>query len=159
MDISISQVIATIINFVLTYFILRHLLFKPITKAIEDRENLIEGRIIKSEEDMKEAQKLKMENQQLLKDSKNNGKAVVEKYKEKAELVSTDIISESQKEAQVYMNRARIEIEREKEKAQEELKIKVVDLAIMISSKALGESIDEKTHRKLIEDFIAEVGV
>lgn len=159
MDIITSQVIANIINFVIIYFILRHLLFKPITKAIDDRENLIEGRINKSEEDMKEAQRLKMENQQLLKDSKSNGKAMVEKYKEKAELVSSDIISESQKEAQVYMDRARTEIEREKEKAQEELKTKVVDLAIMMSSKTLGESIDEKTHRKLIEDFIAKVGV
>ena len=52
-----------------------------------------------------------------------------------------------------------IEIQREEEKVKYELKQQVVDISVMLSEKALGESIDESKHRELINDFIEKVGI
>lgn len=57
------------------------------------------------------------------------------------------------------MERAKKETEREKQKAEEEIKSQAIELAIMLSSKALETTIDEAQHRRLIEDFIAKVGI
>ncbi len=34
----------------------------------------------------------------------------------------------------------------------------IVDLAMVAAAKVVGEALDEKAHRRLIQDFIAEVG-
>ena len=91
--------------------------------------------------------------------SKENGKAIIEDYKVKAENISSNIVSEAHSEANLIMERAKKEAEREKNKAKDEIKTQIVDLAVLMSSKALEESIDEEKQRKLIDDFISKVGI
>ncbi len=43
--------------------------------------------------------------------------------------------------------------------AEYEVKKQAVELAVELSMKALDNQIDEETHRKLIGDFIAKVGM
>jgi F-type H+-transporting ATPase subunit b len=161
MSISISNftTIMTIINFFILYFVLRHFLFKPVNSAISSRENEIVDRIKKSEEDMEKARLLKIEHENELKSAKDEGKNIVESFKSKAERLSSDIIQDAKSEAQTLMERARTETEREKEKARDEIKTQAIDLAVLLSSKALETSIDEEQHRRLIQDFIAKVGI
>ncbi|EET86773.1 F0F1 ATP synthase subunit B [Clostridium carboxidivorans P7] len=84
---------------------------------------------------------------------------MLKNIKNKAEKVSSDILKEAHEEAETIVKRAKLEAEREKEKATDEIKNQVVDLAVLVSSKALEESIDEDQHRRLIKDFIAKVGI
>lgn len=159
MEINVSQLIATIINFAILYFILRRFLFKPVNDNISKRQNEIVTNINKAEEDRKKAEEFKLENQNILSQAKSEGKNIVEDYKVKAEKVSSDIITEAREEAETIIGRARTEAEREKEKAADEIKSQVVDLAVLLSSKALEESVNEEQHRRLIKDFIAKVGI
>lgn len=159
MEIKIPQLIATIINFAILYFILRHFLFKRVNDTISNRQNEIINKINKTEDDMKKAEALKIENENNLKQARQQGKTIVEEYKIKAEKVSSDVLKEAHEEAETIIGRAKTEAEREKEKAADEIKNQVVDLAVLISSKALEESINEEQHRRLIKDFIAKVGI
>lgn len=159
MEIHWSQIIATIINFAILYFVLRHFLFKPVNDTINNRQNQIVDNINKAEEDRKKAEELRIENQSQLSQAKQEGKNIVEEYKVKADKVSTDILQEARKEAETILERAKVEAAREKEKAADEIKNQVVDLAVVLSSKALEESVNEEQHRRLIKDFIAKVGI
>lgn len=159
MEIHWSQIIATIINFAILYFVLRHFLFKPVNDTINNRQNQIVDNINKAEEDRKKAEELRIENQNQLSQAKQEGKNIVEEYKVKADKVSTDILQGARKEAETILERAKVEAEREKEKAADEIKNQVVDLAVVLSSKALEESVNEEQHRRLIKDFIAKVGI
>lgn len=159
MEVNLSRIIITIINFIVLYFILRHFFFRPIDNSITNRTEGIASQIRNADENEKKSQKLLAEHQKLLSNSKQEGKSIVEDYKNKADRVSEDIIKDAQKEASIIITRAKTEADMEKEKAQDEIKNQVVDLALIVSSKALEGSIDEKQHRKLIEDFIAKVGI
>ena len=159
MEINTFQLIATIINFVILYFILRHFLFQRVNDTISSRQNEIIDKINKTDDDMKKAEALRIENENNLKQAREQGKTIVEEYKIKAEKVSSDVLKEAHEEAETILVRARTEAEREKEKAADEVKNQVVDLAVLISSKALEQSIDEEQHRRLIKDFIAKVGI
>ncbi|MDF2503796.1 MULTISPECIES: F0F1 ATP synthase subunit B [Clostridium] len=150
---------ATIVNFIILLVILKFVLFKRVTKAIDTRHNKVKETIDKANSDREEAKTLKIQTEKNLTDSKAKGKTIVEEYKGKAEKLSQDIKKEASNEAELIMERAKKEVEREKEKAEDELKKKVVDLAVILSSKALEKDINEKEHRRLIEDFITKVGM
>lgn len=159
MEIHGSQIIMTIINFGILLLILRHFLFNKVNDAINSRQNEIINKINKTEDDMKKAETLRIENENNLKQAREQGKNIVEEYKVKAEKVSSDVLQEAREEAETIITRAKTEAEREKEKAADEIKTQVVDLAVLLSSKALEQSIDEEQHRRLIKDFIAKVGI
>lgn len=159
MEINLSRILATIINFGILYLILKHYLFKPVNNAIDSRQNEIIDKINKTEEDRIKAEELRKENEEKLRLAKQEGKTIVEDYKVKADKVSSDILQEARQEAEAIIERAKVEAEREKEKAADEVKNQVVDLAVLLSSKALEKSVNEEQHRRLIKDFIAKVGI
>lgn len=159
MDFKVFTMIATIVNFLILLVFLKHFLFDKVTNAIETRNNDIKQTMDKTNKDREESKSMKAEIEKNLLDSKAQGKSIVEDYKEKAEKLSQDMKKEASNEAELIMQRAKKEVEREKEKAEEELKKKVVDLAVILSSKALEKDINEKEHRRLIEDFITKVGM
>ena len=82
-----------------------------------------------------------------------------EEQKKEADRIYKEIVDDAHREAESIINRANIEIQREEEKVKYELKQQVVDISVMLSEKALGESIDESKHRELINDFIEKVGI
>ncbi|MGE5626825.1 MAG: F0F1 ATP synthase subunit B [Solirubrobacterales bacterium] len=159
MEINIPKIIAVIINFLLLYFILRHYLFTPVNNAIDKRQNDIVDKINKTDEDLKKAEALRLENESILSGAKDEGKNIVENYKNKAEKLSSDIVQEARTEADDIIKRAKVEAERQIEKSADEMKNQIVDLAVLLSSKALAEAIDEEQHRRLIKDFIVKVGI
>jgi F-type H+-transporting ATPase subunit b len=159
MEINVSLIVGTIINFIILLAVLKHYFFSKVKDVIEDRQNEIEDKIIRADEDLEKARIFKLENERILKSAREEGKKITEEYKRKADKVHSEILQEANKEANVVMERAKVEVEREKNKAEAELKKQVVDLAVMLSVRALEESIDEEKHRKLINDFIAKVGI
>ncbi|MDP4143437.1 MAG: F0F1 ATP synthase subunit B [Bacillota bacterium] len=156
---NLFTIFATIVNFIILYLFLRHFFFNKVNGALEERSNGVKETIDKANADRAKAESLKLENEEKLKNAKEEGKTIVANYKTKAEKVSDDIVKEANAEAQLIMERARKEAEREKEKAQDEIKSQIVDLAVLVSSKALEKELDENEHRRLIEDFIAKVGI
>lgn len=159
MDINISTLVGTLINFLILFFVLRHVLFGKVKKIISDRKDEVEEKMLKADEDLEKARTFKIENERILKSARDEGKGITESFKKKADKVYAEIIEEANRESSIIMERARVEVEREKHKAENEIKQQVVELAVMLSEKALEESIDEEKHKKLINDFITKVGV
>lgn len=153
------RIFETIINLFILYFILKKFLFKPVNKVLTDREKEVSNTIARTKENEEKSKSLLLENEEMISKSKENGKAIIEDYKVKAENISSDIVSEAHNEANLIIERAKKEAEREKNKAKDEIKTQIVDLAVLMSSKALEESIDEEKQRKLIDDFISKVGI
>ncbi|SHK63875.1 ATP synthase F0 subcomplex B subunit [Clostridium cavendishii DSM 21758] len=159
MEFQLSTLIATLINFAIIILVLKHFFWDKIQNVLQEREDLIEGTIAKADEDAEKARRLRIENETILKSAKEEGKKITEAKKKKADAVYNEIVDDAHKEAETIMERAKLEIAREKQKAEYELKTQAVDLAVLLSGKALEQSIDEENHRRLINDFIDKVGV
>lgn len=159
MDISIPQVIASILNFIILLLILKHFWFDKITAVVDSRQNEIITKIEDADKNQKIALDLKEKNQLELTNAKKQGKTIVEGYKSKAETVYEDIVKEAHEEADRIIERSRLEAERQKKNAEEEIKTEAVELAVLVSSKTLEKTIDDLEHRRLIKDFISKVGM
>ena len=158
-DINISTLIFTLINFVILVVILKHFFWSKIQDVIEERQNSIDEKLMKADEDSEKARMYLLKNERILKEAKAEGKKITEKQKQKGDKIYEEIVQNAKVEAEAMIERANVEIEREREKAEYEAKKQAVDLAVELSVKALEESIDEDVHRKLISDFIAKVGM
>lgn len=159
MEINPLTVVATIINFGIFVLVLSYFFYKPVMKVISDREAEIKDKIQKSEDNLKKAEALRIENENNLKNAREEGKVIIEEFKARAEKVSEDIINKAKEEAEFILERARIDADREREKAQDEIKAQAVSLAMLISSKVLESAIDEEEHRRLIKEYIDRVGI
>ena len=158
MDIDPSVLLMTLINFFILVLILKHFFWEKIRIAIQDREDFIQEQLSNAEDESQKARLYLIENERILKSSKEEGKKIIEKKKQKANKVYSEIVDDANKEAKAIVDRGRLEIEREKEKAQYEIKKQVVNLAIELSTKALEEKLEDSTQRELIGDFITKVG-
>jgi len=158
MEINIGIVIAAMINFLILLFVAKRFLFIPVNKLLEERKQKLDSSFEQAKKDKEEAERLKIENGEKLKLAKKEGKEIVEIYKQNAQKISEELLEEAKQEASLIIERSKVEVEREKEKAQSEIKKQVIDLSLILSEKALEQHIDEKEHRRLIEDFIFKVG-
>lgn len=158
-DINISTLIFTLINFAILVLILKHFFWDKIRSVIEDRQNDIDEKLLKADEDSEKARMYLLKNEEILKQAREEGKKITEMQKQKGDKIYDEIVQNAKNESASLIERANLEIEREKEKAEYEIKKQAVELAVELSVKALDEQIDEETHRKLISDFIAKVGM
>lgn len=159
MEMHLSTIIMTWVNLVAIILILRYFFWDKIKGVIEERQKYVDDKLTKADEDSEKARMYLIKNEQILQSAKEEGKKITERQKQKGDKLYDEIIDNAKNEAVSLKERAMLEIEREKEKAEYEIKKQAVDLAVELSIKALDQKIDEKTHRQLISDFIAKVGM
>jgi F-type H+-transporting ATPase subunit b len=159
MEIEISTLIFTWVNLALIIWILKHFFWGKLKGIIEERQKYVDGKLTKADEDSEKARMYLLENEKVLQSAKEEGKKITESQKQKGDKIYQEIIDNAKVEANTLIERANTEIQREKEKAEYEIRKQAVDLALELSVKALEQKIDEDTHRKLIGDFIAKVGI
>jgi len=158
MEINVSIIIASTINFFIFYFILKKFVFNKTLGVINARKEEVEEAFRKAREEEERAQQLKKEHEINIKKYKEDGMRLVESYKEKADKVYSETVEEASKESATIKERALVDIERERQKAEKEIKSEIINLSIKFAEKALEKEIDEEEHKRLIDDFITKVG-
>lgn len=158
MEFNLGVMLATVVNFLILFFGLKYFFFEKVKLIVEARENEISEKLDSAEEELEKARTLAINNERELQRSREEGKAITERHKKKAEKVYDEIVEEAKSEANLIIERAKVEIEREKEKAEYALKKEAIDLALDLSRKVIEKNIDEEKNRQLIDEFISEVG-
>ena len=144
----------TIINIVVLYLILKKLLFKPVTKYMDNRSKKIEDALNMAEEAKKQVAEMKADYDAKLRLAKEEGNQIIEDYKKRADKEYEAAVASARKEAEQIVQKAKVELEVEKEQLVSELKKEMSDLVLNASQKVLKENIDSESNRKLISDFI-----
>jgi F-type H+-transporting ATPase subunit b len=76
-----------------------------------------------------------------------------------AEDLRKELEAKAREQAEGLVAKARAEIQQERAKAVEDLREQVADLAVMAAERIIGESLDAKKHRELIERTIEEAEI
>jgi F-type H+-transporting ATPase subunit b len=155
----LSSMILQLIATVVLFFILRHFLYKPVSKFMNDRKEGIQKDIDDAKALKNEAIELKSEYELKINEAKAEGQKIIEGSRKRGEEIKEDIVREARVEANSIMEKARVEIEREKEKALEEIKLQAGEMAILIASKVIDKNLDMNLQKDMIDKFVDEVGV
>ncbi len=144
----------TFINIIVLYIILKKVLFKPITKHMDDRTQKIQDALNMAEEAKRKVDELKLEYDAKLRDAKIEGNKIVEDYQKMADKEYEISVMNAKKEADRIIEKAKAELAIEKEQLVSMMKKEMADLVLNASEKVLKQNIDTEVNRKLISDFI-----
>lgn len=146
------------INLILLYFILRKLLFKPVKKMIDDRQNEIDGMYEDAEGAKQTAEQLRSEYEEKISHAEEESEQILRSAVRRAQLREEEILKEAGEKAARTLERASEQIELEKKKAINDVKNEVSDMAIGIAEAVIERDISKKDHDALINDFISKMG-
>ncbi|MBZ2174919.1 F0F1 ATP synthase subunit B [Schnuerera sp. xch1] len=154
----LSSVILTLIATFILFLGLRKLLYKPVSKILNDRKENIKNEIDEAKEIRQEAMKLKDEYEARIAEARQETQEIIESGRKRGEEVKESIVTEAKEEANSIIEKAKKEIEAEKEKALLDIKTQSGEMAILIASKIIQEEMDSTKQQKLINKFVDEVG-
>lgn len=145
------------ISFIVLVLVLSKVLFKPLLKYLDERNNEIKETYRGIDETKKGIQeawdKYEAELQKIEKTAYDKmQEAIKEGLAEKARLISEAHAKEAE-----AVKEGKEEIEQERIKALVELKKEVINLSFRTTAKVIGKTMDENTHHQLAEKFIDEL--
>jgi F-type H+-transporting ATPase subunit b len=157
-NINPATIVFTLINTGIILALYFFLLHKPVMKIMEERKNKINSEMQAAEDAQAEAEAVKAEYTEKLKESKEEAAQIVSAAVKRAGERENQIIAEAQQEAADLKKKAEESIELEKKKAINEIKDQISDIVIMASEKVCEKEISKSDNEALINKFIAEVG-
>ncbi len=145
------------IVFLFLLLVLRAFAWKPITNALEQREQTIDASIQRAEKALAEARQIQADNERARREAEQEAQRLLREAREAVERLRSEEAQKTREQIQHMRDQAQAEIEREKQSALDELRAEVADLAIGAAEKILGESLDAQRQRRLVESFIDEL--
>lgn len=158
MSIYLTEILLSTANFLIFFLIIRKFFFKKISAAMDQRNQAVRENIDAATTDRTAAQKLLAEARETQRTAKQSGVQVINQYKKKAEELYEDIVADAREEAKLIVSRGTLDADREREQARREMRRSTVELATVLSKKAIGEDASEATHDRLIDDIIGRIG-
>jgi F-type H+-transporting ATPase subunit b len=158
LGINLGYLISQMINFLLLLVILRIFLYKPIVRMLDRRREKIKSDLEEAETARSQAESAKQQYEKELEDAREERRSILAQAREQGEKTRQEILEAARGEAQQLVAKTEEEMEALRKQTLASAQEEIVDLALAAASKVIGASLDEKDQRRLIRDFIAEVG-
>ena len=146
------------INLVILYVFLKKLLFKPVKKMIDSRQQEIDDMYSEAEGAKSSANEMKAQYEEKIASADAESEEILRRAVRRAELREEEILREADKKAARVMERAEEQIELEKKRAVNDVKNEVSSIALGIAEAVIERDIDKNDHDSLIDEFIDKLG-
>ncbi len=150
--------IASIINLFLQAFLLKKFLFKPVNEILAKRQAMANEQIDEAAKQREEAIAMKTEYEADIAAAKDKANEIVSTAQKSADAESERMLREAREEVASIKSRAQSDIAQEKKKAMSEIKDEIGSMAMDIAGKVIERELSEDDHRKLIDEYIQNVG-
>jgi F-type H+-transporting ATPase subunit b len=160
LDFSVTFII-TILNIVILFFILRAILFKPVSRLISDRTRRVKNSIEQAEADTVKARNMLLQYEKRIASAEAEAEGIIKAAHEQAEIDAGRILSGSKKEAERIIETARVKIETDRLAAMALFKTEAAALVLCAAGRLLEKEISgteqqlfaAKTMDKILSDY------
>ncbi len=157
-SVNIWQIIISLCNLVILFLILKHFLFKPVNKVLDDRQKAIDTDYSDAKTALENAKKTENEWNGKIEAADEKANEIIGSAADAAKIRAEEITAEAKKQADNIVARAKSEMELEKRKSEESLKQQISEVSTAVAGKILSRELSENDQRKLIDSFIDEIG-
>ena len=155
---NIGLVVWTTLCFAILIFILGKYAWKPILAAVKEREDSIEGALLKAEALKEEMARMTSENEDLLKQARAERDTILSEARKVKEQMINDAKDAANAEGSKLIEKARIEIDSQKAIAMADVKNQVAALSLDIAEKVLRKQFEDvKKQDDLVAELLKEV--
>jgi F-type H+-transporting ATPase subunit b len=158
LDLRYDTAVWSLVVFLGLVFILRAKAWTPILEGLKKREETIRSSLEEAKKTREEMVAMKTEFQRELAEAHQQIPMLMEDARKKAEELANDMRAKAAADIQTERERLRHEVEMAKDQAIRELWEQTAQLATLISAKAIGRSLTEEDHRRLLDEAMQEMG-
>ena len=158
LGINTGFLLAQIINFLLIIFIPALIfLWRPMTNMLDSRAVKIQKALEDSAVAASARRNAETEAEKVLAEARVEAQRVVEEARARGEEVARGVEAESRTAADAIREEARTRASEERDRQLADVRGQVVSIAVAMSQKLIGETLDEKRQQALVTDFFAKV--
>jgi F-type H+-transporting ATPase subunit b len=156
LDFSVTFII-TIINITILFFVLRKLLFKPVTKFMADRAKRVQDSLDQAEKDRTQAKAMLKEYEGKLKSAEAEAGEIIKTARDNADKEAKRIIESTKAESAEILSAARKQIEADRRAAVTKLRFETAALVMAASSKLAAREFSRDDNRRYVEMLLDEL--
>lgn len=153
-------IIWQLIIFLLLFFLLAKLAWKPILGALKEREQSIKVALDSAEKAKIEMASLKADNEKLLKEAREERDKILRDARDAANRLHDQAQADAKKNADRIIEDAKAIITTEKNAALREVKAQVAQFSLEIAERVIKKNLKEdKAQKELVDNFIKDLKI
>ncbi len=156
LEINVTFVVE-VIAFVALLAVLWRYAYPKIIAAAENRQNQIARALAEAERARQDAAAALEDVSKQIEDARAQAREIIDRAHKAAVLETEELVRKGRRDAEALLQRARSEIGAERDKAIQEIRAQVGTLVVAAAGRVLGESIDSRTHSRLIDESLAQL--
>ncbi len=145
--------ISQIVNFLVLFGLLTVLLWKPARKRLDERRATLQKQIEDTAAAASQLEKVGEEREKILAEVRKEAEGIVSQAYERVEAIKKD----ASDEAKDILKKAQVDAKGEEMRLLKGVRDQVAVLAMAATQKLIGESLDEKRQKALIDEFFSDV--
>jgi F-type H+-transporting ATPase subunit b len=155
---SITTFLITLINIGILYFVLRKILFKPVTQFMEGRTKKIEDAIAQAEQDKKQAKLLLARYEAQLKQAGEEAEKIIKAARETARHEADSRIARGKEAAEQLLANGRKQLEAERHTALALFRAEAAAMVVNASGRLLRRDLQSEDNRRYADLLLQELG-
>lgn len=157
LGINLGFFIAQLINFGIIFFLLAKFVWPRVTTMLDERAE----RIAKGLEDARAAeqalQNAEAEREKVLRQARADAQKILDDARQRGDEQVKTILRDAEKEAEDRRAQVRAQAEEERNRVLADTREQIVALAMAAAERLIGDSLDEKRQRAVIQSFFSDV--
>jgi F-type H+-transporting ATPase subunit b len=144
----------TLVSFGITLFVLWKFVFGPVQRVIDERRKRIRESIQEAERARAEARKLLEEHRALIGQARGQAEEILTEARRVSDAQRARVKEETEADRQRRLEETKRQIEAETQRALGQIRAEVAELTLIAATKVTGKVLDDKDHRRLIDEAI-----
>ena len=157
-SVNIWNILISLLNLLILFLILKKFLFKPVRKALAERQNQVDSMYGEASKSRTEADAMKRQYEEKMAAARDEADSLVRTATRNAQQRSDAMLAETTSHLSYMKQKAEEDIAQEKKQMLRDVQGEISQMAVEIASKIVGREINTEDHKQLVDDFIRNVG-
>ena len=153
-----SQIIWVFVNLLILYLLMRHFLFGPVTKMMDDRAKSVADTLDQADARLQDAEHEKEEYTRQLAQAQSEAARIIKEAQKRAELAYSRRMDEAEQDVQRLNEQAARQREADHAAMMAQAKSEIAALVLMTTAKVSQHTLNADTDRAMLDSFLDEAG-
>lgn len=155
-DIAVD-ILLNLINIVILFIIVKLLVYKPVKKFLDDRNQKIKNEAEEAKKLAESANETLSQRDALIEQGRAKGEELASQTHKNAQQKAETILNKAKTDAEKIIEKARSEAQTQKQEIINSSRNDIADLSIEIAEKILQREVNKEDNLRIVDDFFKEV--
>ena len=147
----------TIVTFLVLLGLLAKFAWRPLLKALDQRQAAIRKSLDDAQQARQELERLQRESAQIIREARVEAESILSKTRSDAERLRAEMKQTAKAEANAIIRNTERTIQLETGRALQQIRREAVDLSVMIASKIIQRNLSKEDNEQLIDEALKQI--